>query len=257
MFGLGHAVERGARALVGIDQHRRRMPVRLILVGDEIHAVDRDRFALRPVDRLLVVGMLLAERRAEEARERRVEPVEPDHRRGAEVAVVVPGPGRRHHEVAGLHRQLLAGDRRVGALALDDEAQRARRVAVRRRDLARHDDLQSGEQRIADEGGAAQGRIFQAQHAALGLLLGDEVAGAHELRPHLGVAPVRRHAGRAGLQSAGPLPQREQAHVLHLVHEPPVIGIRSAGDRHGVLPAADVAVRPNCPAAYALRVNAC
>ena len=198
--------------------------------------------------------MLLAERRAEEARERRVEPVEPDHRPRAVVAVIVPGPGRRHHEVAGLHRQLLARNRRISALALDDEAERTRRMAVRRRDLARHDDLQSGEQRIADESGAAQRRIFQAQHAALGFLLGDQVAGADELRPHLGIAPMRRHAGRAGLQSAGPLPQREQAHVLHLVHEPPVIGIRSAGDRHGLLPR-------NCfrPLSRSIRaaVNAC
>ena len=139
--------------------------------------------------------MLLAERRAEKSRERRVEPIEPDHRRGAEIAVVMPGPGRRHHEVAGLHRQLLAGDRRVGALALDDKAERARRVAVRRRDLARHDDLQSGEQRVADERGAAQGRILQAQHAPLGLLLADEIAGADQLRAHRGIAPVRRHTG--------------------------------------------------------------
>src|SRR5260370_23131727 len=59
--------------------------------------------------------LFLTERRAEKSRERRVEPVEPNHRRGAEVAVVVPGPGRRHYEVAGLHRQFLAGDRRIGA----------------------------------------------------------------------------------------------------------------------------------------------
>ncbi len=228
LAGLGQAVERRAGALVRIDQHRRRMAVGDELVRDQIHAVDRNRLALRPVERLGVLRIRLVERRAEEARERRVEAVEPDHRRGAEIAVVVPGPGRRHHEVAGLHRQLLAGDRRVGALALDDEAQRARRVAVRRRDLARHDDLQPGEQRIADEGGAAQARILQAQHAARRLLLGDEVAGAQELRPHLVVAPVRGHAFGAGLEPADPLPQREQAHVLHLVHELPVVGIGPA-----------------------------
>ena len=68
------------------------------------------------------------------------------HRRGAVIAVVVPGPGRRYDEVAGLHWKLLARDRGVGALALDDEAQRARRVPMRRRDLARQDDLQPGEQ---------------------------------------------------------------------------------------------------------------
>ena len=64
----------------------------------------------------------------------------------------------------------------------------------------------------------------------------------------VGIAPVRRHAGRAGLQPAGPLPQREQAHVLHLVHEAPVIGIRSACDRHDVLP---WQLGRNCPAAGA------
>jgi len=98
----------------------------MIFVRDEVHTVTPQSTRLPPVDRLLVFGMLLAERRAEEARERGVEPVEPDHRHVAEIGVVVPCPGRRHHEVAGLHRQLLAGDRRVGAFALDDEAQRAR-----------------------------------------------------------------------------------------------------------------------------------
>src|SRR6187402_1144982 len=54
-------------------------------------------------------------------------------------------------------------------------------------------------------------------------------------RSALGVAPVRRHAFGAGLEPADPLPQRKQAHVLHLVDKTPVVGIGSARDRHDVL----------------------
>ena len=50
----------------------------------------------------------------------------------------------------------LAIDRGVGAVPLDDEAQRRLRVAMRRRDLARQDQLQPGEQRAGDRGLAAR-----------------------------------------------------------------------------------------------------
>ena len=68
---------------------------------------------------------------------------------------------------------------------------------------------------------------------------------------HWSYETVRGHAFGAGLEPADPLPQREQAHVLHLVHEPPVFGIRSACDRHDALPWAERATSAsaNCPAA--------
>jgi hypothetical protein len=75
-----------------------------------------------------------------------VEPVEPDHRLLGLVAVVVPGPGRGDDEIAGLHQGPLAIDGGIGPVPLDDKAQRRLRMAVRRRDLARHDELQPGEQ---------------------------------------------------------------------------------------------------------------
>lgn len=45
-----------------------------------------------------------------------VERVEPDRRLRADVAVTVPGPSRREHQVAAMHDDTLARDSRVGAL---------------------------------------------------------------------------------------------------------------------------------------------
>ena len=56
--------------------------------------------------------------------------VDPDHRRVAVIAVIVPGVLRRQHEVAGLHDEFLALHRGVAAVPLDDEAQSAEAVPV-------------------------------------------------------------------------------------------------------------------------------
>nr|WP_244161828.1 hypothetical protein [Micromonospora eburnea] len=66
----------------------------------------------------------------------RVQAVEPDHRAVAFVAVFVPVHRGGEQEVADLHRDALAVDDRVRALALNDEPEGARRVPVRRGDLA-------------------------------------------------------------------------------------------------------------------------
>ena len=120
------------------------------------------------------------------------------------VAVVVPGPGRGDDEIARLHRGALAVDRGIGAVPLDDEAQRRLRVAMRRRDLARHDQLQPGEQRAGDRRLAAEAGVHQHQHAARRLLRGDQAARLHQIRPHVAVMPDRRQAfGVAARRSPG------------------------------------------------------
>ncbi len=113
----------------------------------------------------------------------------------------------------------LAVDRGVGALAFDDEAQRVRRVPVRRRDLAGQDRLQAGEQRRGDEGRPRQRRVLEHEHAPLGLARGDQLGAAHQQRPHVGPAPDRRHSGRPGLEANHPLPERRQVDRGDLARE--------------------------------------
>jgi hypothetical protein len=90
--------------------------------------------------------------------------------------MVVPGPARRDDEVAGLHGGALAAHRGVGAAAIHDEAQRRLHMPVRRRHLARHDELQAGVERLRDRRAAGQGWVLQHQHAAHGFLGRDEAA---------------------------------------------------------------------------------
>ncbi len=129
-------------------------------------------------------------------------------------AVIVPGPGRRDDEIAGVHRRALAIDGGIGAAALDHKTQRRLRVAVRRRDLARQDQLQPGEQRAGDLRLPRVTRIFQDQHAAGRLHRADQPARLHQQRPHLAViSPEMRHAGvvrLGGDEMVQLLPQRRQ-----------------------------------------------
>ena len=114
------------------------------------------------------------------------------------VAVVVPGPGRGDDEIAGLHRRALAVDRGIGAVPLDDEAQRRLRVAVRRRDLARQDQLQPGEQRAGDRGLALETRVFSISTRRVASCAVISPPDLHQVRPHLAVMPDRRHARGRG-----------------------------------------------------------
>jgi len=70
---------------------------------------------------------------------------------------------------------------------------------VRGRDLARQDDLQSGEQALGDARLARQPRVLQHHDAALGFLGRDQLARLHQVRPYLGVAPHGGHATRRRL----------------------------------------------------------
>jgi hypothetical protein len=144
------------------------------------------------------VRPVLAELRVQQLHDGQVQPVEPDHGAVRVIAVVVEGPRRRDDEVARVHGDLFAVHRGVGAVAVQDEAQRGLRVAVRRRDLAWQDQLQSGVQAVRDAGASAQAGVFQHQHAALGLARRDELAAFLQPGPDRRPVPQVGLAGRVG-----------------------------------------------------------
>ena len=150
--------------------------------------------------------MILAEMRAEEIREGGIEAVQPHHGLRAEIAVIVPGPARRHDEVARTHRDALAVDRSIGTLALHDETQRVGCMAVRGGVLAGQDRLQPGVQGRCDEGRSGQHGVLEHQHSPLGLLSRDQLAGAHEEGPSVLPAPDRGSSRGAGRKAHHPLP---------------------------------------------------
>ena len=136
--------------------------------------------------------------------------------------MIVPGHRRRDDEIAGLHRGALAVDRGVGALALEDEAQRRLAVPVRRRDVAGDHHLHAGKQRGRDLRLAAQSRIFQHQHPPLGFLGGDQLAGLGHVVADGVEFPQMRPAGAARLrrdQVAHHVPQRGEILAVDLLVE--------------------------------------
>jgi hypothetical protein len=175
--------------------------------------------AVRQRRRLRVPRIVLAKDRAKELAERIVQRVQPDDRRCSEMAVVVPGPAGREHEVARPHGNALALNRGVGAFALDDESQCIGRVSVSGRDLAGLDDLQSAIDRAGDVAGARQSRVFQHEDAALGFLGGDEVDRKHERRAHVPVAPDRRNGGRSWPHARRALPERLGMEALEIARQ--------------------------------------
>ena len=175
-----------------------------------------------------------------------VEHVEPDHRLFRLVAVVMGGVARRDDKVAGPHDGLLALDLGIGALAVEDEADRRRGVAVRRRDLARHDELEPGIERLRDARLAAQRRVLQHQHPARRLLRADQRAGLVDERLHVLEMPDRRRADGLRLVRDDVLEHLpERGHVE--LGQPVVIGLpvglsalggrvrRCGRDLHGAL----------------------
>ena len=165
---------------------------------------------------------MVRERRVEELHDRDIQTVEPEHRRRALVAVVVPGHRRRDDEVAVVHERAFAVDGRVRAVALEDEPECALGVPVGGRDLARQQVLHRDRDGVAS-GALRHAGVVEAQDAPLGA-----AAGRHELRrpPHqrLDVLPApdgRAHRGllgsdeRARLQPGGVEPRgRERGHEL-------------------------------------------
>ncbi len=118
--------------------------------------------------------------------------------------MIMRRPVRRDDEVAVLHLGLLALDRRVGSLALEDKTDGGSHVLMRVGNLARQDQLDAGKERIGDARLARLAGIFQHEHAALGLLGGDDIAGLEHQFLDLGKLPQRRlHLGlRLGCHQA-------------------------------------------------------
>ena len=143
--------------------------------------------------------MLLEEHRLEQVRERHVEAVEPVGLLGAVVAMAVPAPAWSEDDVAGLHRVLVAVDHRVGALRVQDHAQRVRRMAMRARLLPGQDRLVRGDQGAQGGVVVAGNRVAHHEVAPLGAIRADEAPGRLHRPFRLGVTPVRRHEFRAHL----------------------------------------------------------
>ena len=118
--------------------------------GQQVGAVTGRGISRRLGDRLLLLLVVLDEGSVEHLDDGDVEPVEPEHRLVGVVAVVVPGHVGGDDEIAGMHGRALAVDAGVGALALQHEAQRRLRVAVRARDLVGHHELHAGVERGGD-----------------------------------------------------------------------------------------------------------
>src|SRR5258706_2278714 len=167
--------QRLAAALVRVVEDRRGLAERR--PGLERHQAAAEAggsraFAAR--DRLHFLGVELVELRGEGLHDADVEAVHPYHRLVAGVAVVVEGPRGRDDEIARPHGGALAVDRRVGARALDDEAQRRLRMAVAGRDLARQDELQPRVQALRDARLAPPAGGLRGQHPAHPLPCADQ-----------------------------------------------------------------------------------
>ena len=127
-----------------------------------------------------------------------IEAIEPDHRARAVIAMVMPLPIGRQHQVEGAHHRALAIDGGMGSLAFHDKAQRRLGVAMAGRHLTGQDQLQPGIEAIGDGRSTGQPRIFQDQHPPLGLLGRDHAAGAQQIVSRRGIIPApgpRRSAG--------------------------------------------------------------
>jgi hypothetical protein len=81
--------------------------------------------------------------------------------------------------------------RGVGALPLDDEAQRRLRVPVCGRDLAALDELDRAGERVG--GAMLERRIVEDQYAAVRLGGGDDIGRFQNVGPHVAlIAPIHR-----------------------------------------------------------------
>jgi hypothetical protein len=112
------------------------------------------------------------------------------------MAVLVPAPARREDDVARLHRRLLAIDRRVRPVRVDDHAQGMRRVPVRWCFLAGKNHLIGGHQRPGRHHAIAAERIAHDEVAPIRKRHVDQPPGCIERRLAHVVAPVRRHVFR-------------------------------------------------------------
>jgi len=109
--------------------------------------------------------------------------------------MIVPGPPGRHDEVSGMQYGLFPVYAGVRPRAFDDEAQSVCRVSVRRGNLARQNDLQSGVETLRNAISTGDPRIFQHHHTSLGFLRGDERRCLGQIGPDIRVTPDRWYAG--------------------------------------------------------------
>ncbi len=174
---------------------------------------------------------------AEVAMQRHIERVEPDDRARAAMLMRMPGPARRDDEVAFVHQAFFAVDDRVGAVALEHEAQRARRMAMRSRDLAGLQDLQRrGQGRRRAHAGVAQIGVVEAEDAALDRRHVLEVErafdqGTHRL-PFPDIGAVALHFGRMRFEL---LPERRDMSLVPGLADM-VGGGRATGRAHAASP---------------------
>ena len=151
----------------------------------------------------------------------KVQHVQPDHRLGAIVAVLVPQPGGRQDQIAAPHGAFFTLHRAPRALAFHHHTHRVGRVAVRRCPFTWQQQLHA-----QVNGGAGlhffkrMARIGQHQDAALGFLDGREFARLDQQRADGRIRPMRGLCRRPWLfrRQHGPQagPQRHQVVRLQL-----------------------------------------
>ena len=136
------------------------------------------------------------------------------------MAVVVPCAAGREDQVAAFHHAFFAVDDRVGTFALDHDARRAGRMAVRRRLLARQQQLHAAENWAGDAHRPRSApRIGEDQHAPLGFLDRRKFACAQQQRADLVERPEARLALRlrrvVRQRLAHQWPQGRRVRALH------------------------------------------
>src|SRR3989442_1337278 len=155
----------------------------------QIAAVAHKRVAFFSTDRLYIFGVTLREARVEIIDQRNIQTIHPDYRRVAQISVIVIRPRRRQDEVTGVHRRSFAFDGRICTIAFNDEAQRGRRVTVRRRNFSRKDKLKTRIQSVCDLRSILDPWICKNQYSAVGFLCRDQLSGFHKKWPHLFITP--------------------------------------------------------------------
>ena len=166
--------------------------------------------------------VLFMEPGLEHPHQRGIKSIQPDHRRIGVVGVVVPAPVGRQDKIARKHRNALAIHNGIAAPALDDQAKRRRGMPVGPGNLARHHDLDVGDERVT--GHPRQLGVGQAQNTALGLLSAHELGRSHRLRAQITPVPQERYGLASGLDAdAAADPGRRyvlraQLHIIVLQH---------------------------------------
>src|SRR5436190_2687943 len=141
---------------------------------------------------------MLGERSVEKLHNGNVEPVQPENRLVALIAMVMPGPGRRDDEIALVHDGPLDINRRVRSGTLQHETKRALHMPMRRRDLAWQHQLHAGIEVGGDLRLTAKSGVFKYKNATLGFLCGDQSPRLQHRGADIAEAPAGRSHGLRG-----------------------------------------------------------